>query len=162
MRKQHTATAYYFPAAPARSVLLIVLQLFLGIGAIAGGLAFVIDPTGGLLQMPVTMLERSPFNNFLIPGLLLITLLGIVPLIVTSALIRRWDWPLAEKLNVFADKHWSWTYTLYTGFALIIWITVQVYMLQTVAVIHLGYMLLGLLIQISCLLPAVQRKYTKH
>lgn len=162
MRKHQATPTYHYHAAPARSVLLIVLQLFLGIGAAGGGLALVIDPTGGLLQMPVAMLELSPFNSFLIPGLLLFTMLGVVPLIVASALIWRWKWPLAEKLNVFSDKDWPWTYTLYTGFALIIWITVQVYMLQHVAIIHLAYMLLGLLLQICCLLPTVQRRYTKY
>ncbi|WP_160297263.1 hypothetical protein [Paenibacillus sp. IHBB 10380] len=38
---------------------------------------------------------------------------------------KRWNWVVAKKLNLYQDKHWSWTVSLYSGFALIIWITVQ-------------------------------------
>ncbi|MFD3258118.1 hypothetical protein ACE3MQ_05855 [Paenibacillus lentus] len=144
-----------------KSNLLIVLQLLLGIGAVFGGAALIIDPSGELIGMPLLLLENSFFNNYLIPGLLLFTALGVIPITIASGLLIRWNWKLAEKLNVFRDKHWSWTFSLYSGFQLIIWITIQVYIIDAFSIIHLIYITLGLLIQIVTLLPNVQEKYKR-
>lgn len=144
-----------------KSNLLIVLQLLLGIGAVFGGAALIIDPSGELIGMPLLLLEKSIFNNYLIPGLLLFTALGVIPITIASGLLIRWNWKLAEKLNVFRDKHWSWTFSLYSGFELIIWITIQVYIIDAFSIIHLIYITLGLLIQIVTLLPNVQEKYKR-
>ena len=144
-----------------RSWVLFILQLFLGVGAVFGGVVLMIDPTGDLVGLPSTILERSPFNNFLIPGIILFIVLGVFPLFLSIALITRWDWRMADKINIFKDRHWSWTFSLYSGFALIIWITVQVYMINAVALLHILYITLGLTIQVVTLLPAVQAIYKK-
>jgi hypothetical protein len=44
--------------------LLIGLILFQGISGLFGGFALIIDQTGELLQMPLSMLEGSPFDTF--------------------------------------------------------------------------------------------------
>lgn len=111
--------------------------------------------------MSVSLLAGSPFQSYLIPGLILFFVLGILPLITGFSLIRRWDFKIAERLNIYKDKHWSWTFSLYIGFALIIWIIVQVYIIKTLSILHFIFILLGVLIQIVTLLPAVQRKYIK-
>ena len=54
----------------ARNVFLILLG-FLALGAIIGGGTLTISPTGKLLRMPLYLLEKSPFNNYLIPGIIL-------------------------------------------------------------------------------------------
>lgn len=144
---------------PKKSNLLIYLQLFLGIGAMFGGAALMIDPSGDLIGMPLTLIESSFFKSYAIPGLILFIVLGIIPVIIASGLKMRWNSKLAEKLNVFRNKHWSWTFSLYSGFALIIWITVQVYIINAFTTIHLVYITLGLLIQATTLLPTVQEKY---
>ncbi len=144
-----------------RSITLFILQLFLGVGAVFGGVVLIIDPTGELVKMPLSLLERSPFQDFFIPGIILLVVLGIFPLIVAMGLIKRWRWRLAEGLNIFKDRHWSWTFSLYIGFAIIIWITVQVYMINDVSAVHMLYIGLGLLIQMVTLLPSVQAKYRR-
>lgn len=146
-------------AKPPKSWLLIILQIFLGMGAIVGGVGLTLDPQGGLLNMPLSMLQHSPFSNYLIPGIILLLVLGAGPITIASSLITRWNWRLGENLNLFKDRHWSWTFSLYTGFALIIWISAQVYFVQEVYAVHVIYMLLGLTIQIVTLLPGVQRIY---
>ncbi|USB33404.1 hypothetical protein [Paenibacillus sp. YPG26] len=142
-----------------RSGWLSVLQLILGIGALFGGASLMIDPTGALLGMSLSMLDRSPFPNYLIPGVMLLAVLGIMPIIISLGLIIRWKWRLADKLNVFHNMHWSWSFSLYSGFALIIWIAIQVYIINACSIIHLVYILLGLVIQVVTLLPGTQRKY---
>lgn len=146
-------------ATAERSNVLIVLQFFLGIGAIVGGGLLVINPSGELLQMPLSLLENSPFPNYFIPGLLLLLMLGVAPIWIGYGLIRKHNSSFASKLNIFPNQHWSWNLSLYSGFALIIWIVVQTYFLQAVNAVHLLYFALGILIQIVTLLPNVQRKY---
>ncbi|MEW6624904.1 MAG: hypothetical protein AB1420_17565 [Bacillota bacterium] len=69
---------------------LVFLHLLLGIGAFFGGLVLVIDPSGELIKMPIALLKHSPFNSFLVPGIILLTMLGVLPLIVSYALITKW------------------------------------------------------------------------
>lgn len=138
---------------------LIALQLLLGLGALYGGGLLALAPDGSLLGMPLGLLQHSPFDNFLVPGIILLTFLGFMPLGIAWGLITRQNFPAAEKLNVFKDKHWSWTYSLYAGFATIIWITIQLYFITEAGVIHVVYIFWGLVIQILTLLPAAQRFY---
>lgn len=141
--------------------LLIALQAFLGIGAMVGGLFLVFDPSGNMMGMSIELMKVTIFPDFLIPGIILLLALGVFPLIVMSALIIKWDWKIGEKLNVFKQLHWSWAFSLYIGFALIIWITVQVYIVSEISTIHIVYITLGLAIQAVTLLPSVNSYYTK-
>jgi hypothetical protein len=138
--------------------LLIALQMFLGVGAVFGGAALIIDPSGDMIGMPAAMLVKSPFTDFFIPGIILLLVLGICPLIAAYGLITKREWA-AVPFNLFATKHWSWTYSLYTGFALIIWITVEAYMINAFGFVHVLYMAVGLGIQAAAMLPSVQEHY---
>lgn len=146
-------------AISERSIVLIILQFFLALGAIFGGGMLVIDPSGDLLGLPLSFLEQSPFSSYFIPGIILFFVLGIVPVWIGIGLIRKKNSIVANKLNVFSKLHWSWSFSLYSGFALIIWIFVQTYFLQAVQFVHLFYFALGVVIQIVTMLPSVQRKY---
>ena len=143
-----------------RSVFLILLGL-LGIGAIGGGGALIISPTGELLEMPLSMLEKSPFNSFLVPGIILFSVLGLVPLSLIIALIKKPESKLAEKINFFRDMHWTWTYSIYIGFILIIWIQLQMVFVDDVHWLHTFYMLLAVIIIFIALLPQVRNLYKK-
>jgi hypothetical protein len=144
---------------PITCKLLICMHFLLGIGAFFGGLVLIIDPSGGVVNMPMDFLENSPFNNFLIPGIILFSILGIFPLVIAYALITKWHWKAANRLNIFFEMHWAWSYSLYIGFALIIWITVECFIMKQIAVIHVVYIFLGLVIQALTVLPSVQKYY---
>ncbi len=62
---------------------------FLGVSAIAGALPLILDPSGGLMHMPRSMLRHSPFHTFLIPGLILLLANGLLSLLVLTAVLRR-------------------------------------------------------------------------
>ncbi|MDF2923950.1 MAG: hypothetical protein K0R57_2864 [Paenibacillaceae bacterium] len=141
--------------------LLVILLILQGVGAIYGGGTMVIDPSGELLGTDTSILKNWPVDSFLIPGIILLLVLGVLPLVVASGMIKRWNWALAEKLNLFPALHWSWAFSLYIGFALIIWINVQMYVLSGVGIVHLGYVALGLAIQAVAVLPGVQKNYSK-
>lgn len=141
---------------PFAVTLLYVLLIFLGVGALAGGGALVIDPSGEMIKMPISLLERSPFSDFLFPGILLFSVFGILPLVVVYGLVKRPQWRVVNGLNPFKKIYSFWAFSLYIGFGQIIWIMVQTYMLNSVAIIHLIYMSVGILIQAVTLLPSVQ------
>nr|WP_154887774.1 hypothetical protein [Paenibacillus xylanexedens] len=143
-----------------KSYLLAAMHGLLGLGAVIGGFMLILDPSGKMLNMPVSLLERSPFSDFLIPGMILLLVLGLFPIIICMALLRRIHWTLVEKLNLYPKRYWAWTFSLYTSYALLIWIIVQLYIIQTVSLIHLFYFAWGLGIQMVTLLPDIQRRYS--
>lgn len=136
---------------------LVGLLIFQSISAISGGLALVISPSGALLQMPLSLLEHSPFSNFLIPGLLLLIVLGLLPAYTAYALIRRPRCRLLERLNPDKEYHWSWSLAFIIGIALILWIDFQVMLIRSLSILHLIYSLLGVIIIIVTVLPATRR-----
>lgn len=110
---------------------------------------------------PLSMLEQSPFSSFLIPGIILFTGLGIVPICIIFALIKKATSKFAEKINFFHDIHWAWTFSIYVAFALIIWIQVEMIFLHGVHWSHSFYMGIGLAIIFVALLPQVRNLYQK-
>ncbi|GGL50887.1 hypothetical protein [Sporolactobacillus putidus] len=139
---------------------LIILHLLLGIGALMGGGALILAPNGSLLSMPLSLLKYSTFHSFLIPGIILFLGLGLYPLLVAAFLINEKSFRLAEVFNLYKNTHWAWIHSLYVGFILIIWLTIEMYILQGIGLIHLVYMFLALAIQAVTLLPSVKKHYT--
>jgi hypothetical protein len=45
-----------------------VLQVFIGLGALAGGLGLALEPSGARLEVPLELLEKSPFSSDPIRG----------------------------------------------------------------------------------------------
>jgi hypothetical protein len=66
-------------------ILLIVLDGFLALTAIGGGIALL----AGLYAPPVEMLAGSPFKSYTVPGLALFVLVGGSALVAMMLLIRR-------------------------------------------------------------------------
>lgn len=88
-------------------------MLLVGIGAVAAGVGFIQKPNGSNLGMTVDLLNNSPFDNFIIPGIVLLTMNGLGSLFGAF---------LCFKLRLTAG-----TFTSILGIAMIIWIVAQVY-----------------------------------
>ncbi len=144
---------------PAAVWLLILLLVLLGVGALAGGGMLAVAPDGHLLQMPLDMLQHSPFPNFLIPGILLLLFLGIYPLAVAYSLWKcpPWGWPAL--LNPFRGIHWSWAGSLAAGVIVLVWIIVEMLMLRAIHFLHVLYFVWGILLVLLTLVPRVRRHY---
>lgn len=100
--------------------------IFLGInaiGALAGGFALIIEPNGSKLGIPVSILKNSPFDDFLIPGILLVLLNGVLSTVVLFAVIMHSRW--AEKGIIIQ------------GVVLYVWIASQVVILGFTKKIHI-------------------------
>lgn len=140
----------------------LFLLAFLGIGAIAGGGALIISPSGKLLGgLPLSILKNSPFEDFRFPGIILFLVLGIFPCWLIYALIKRPANELAESLNFFKDMYWAWSFSIYVAFALIIWLQVEMYFMQAVVWLHTFYMILAIVIIFVALLPQIRKVYRK-
>ena len=96
-------------------MILLIVQAFVAVTALAGGLALVvgsIDPAlASVLIPPGTYLEGSPFRSYLVPGLLLIVLVAGVHVLAFVA--------------VLTDSRWKDMLSAAGGFACAIWIFVQ-------------------------------------
>ncbi|WFR54913.1 hypothetical protein QA584_14940 [Anaerocolumna sp. AGMB13025] len=108
---------------------LIVLHILVGVGALFGGFAAITDPLSPL-GAPVDMLKKSPFHDFFIPGLLLFCVIGLGNLFSGAMFFAK------SKYQGYISSVFSW--------ALVIWIVVQVIMLQAVAFLHVLFFFIGL------------------
>lgn len=97
---------------PVSVYALIAALSFQGLSGVAGGLGLLADPSGSAVGVPIAWLEGSPFTDYVVPGLVLLTLLGIAPLIVVY--------------GVWTRRSWSWAASLLVGVALLVWLGVEV------------------------------------
>jgi hypothetical protein len=143
--------------------ILIILLAFLSLSSIGGGGSLVISPSGKLTgSLPLSLLEHSPFTNFLIPGIILFLILGIFPAFIIYALVKKPANRIAEFFNFFKDMHWAWSFTIYVAFALIVWIQVETMFIQEVSWLQTFYMLYAIPVIFVALLPHVRAIYKKR
>ncbi len=93
--------------------LLIIFIALEGISGLLGGLSLVIDPSGNMIGLPINWLEGSMFTDYLIPGIILLTVLGIYPLITIPGLVNGTKRSLINSRLI--------------GYALVIWIAVEIF-----------------------------------
>jgi hypothetical protein len=112
--------------------LVLALVFFLSISACFGGWMLMDHPNGRRLQMPVSMLENTPFPDFFWPGIILFVVFGLGSLLVAGLVIQR------------ADGYHRWVSG--RGLALVIWIGVQLALIPGYSWLQLLYGGLGLLL----------------
>ncbi len=108
--------------------ILFFLHVFVGIGAMAGGLAAMTNPESPL-GASVEALKNSPFSNFFIPGIILFVVIGLGN--VMSAFLFRFK----LRFQGYISSVFSW--------ALVIWIIVQCIMLNAVVFLHVLFFAIG-------------------
>ncbi len=102
---------------------LIFWTLFIGLGAVAGGLSMILDPSGKTLHMDgmLPYFQKLPvanvlFQDFLFSGLALLIVNGLTNLTAAVLLLRR------KKLGVILGGIF--------GITLMLWICIQFYMFE--------------------------------
>lgn len=100
---------------------LIFWTLFIGVGAVAGGLSMILDPSGKTLHMDgmlpyfqVLPFAKTLFQDFLFSGFALLIVNGLTNLTAAVLLLRR------KKLGVILGGVF--------GVTLMLWICIQFYM----------------------------------
>ena len=107
-----------------------ILQALIGIGAVAGGLALLLDPSGQSLGLPLALLKKTPFASFLVPGIVLFTVNGLGSLIGAAASFTR--------------HRYAGEAAMALGAFLVAWILVQVYWMSGFHWLHWLYLSLGI------------------
>lgn len=122
-------------------IILIVQTLFIGIGALVGSTAMLIDPSGKILGMNEMLpyFEKLPFaevlfKDYVFSGISLLIVNGLTNLVAAFLLIRR------KKLGI--------TLGMLFGVTLMLWICIQFYMWggQLLSVLYFIFGLLQLIV----------------
>ena len=115
---------------------LLFWTLFIGIGAVAGGLSMIIDPSGKALHMDgmLPFFQKLPFaevlfQDFLFSGFALLIVNGLTNLAAAIMLLKR------KKLGVILGGVF--------GITLMLWICIQFYMFP-LNFMSLSYFIFGL------------------
>jgi hypothetical protein len=122
-----------------------ILQSLIGIGAVISGALLIIRPDGHYLQLPLDLLEDTPFRNFLIPGVILFLVNGAGNL-VSAVLCFR-----IQRIAGFAG--------IFFGLGLIIWLFVQVNLVGGGHWLQISYFVLGI---IELLLGVAMRELERN
>lgn len=137
-------TASDTPGRPAALWVLLALLLVQGVGGIAGGLSLALRPDGSIMRMPVSYLDGSPFPDYLVPGLILLLVLGVLPLVVA--------------VGLWKERRWAWYGSVVVGCGLMIWILVEMTIIPY-DILQIVFGGVGVLIFVVSLLRPVRRFY---
>jgi hypothetical protein len=126
--------------------LLVILLVFLSLSGLFG-IFFLIDPSGELVEMPISHLDKLPIDTFFLPGLFLLLVYGIGSSIILIGLIRQLVWaPVAGLL---------------LGLVLIGWVIGQIILWGEPAFLQVLYLTVGTAIFILSLITIKVFKATQ-
>jgi hypothetical protein len=140
-------------------LVLSVCLIFLGVSGIFGGYLMLSNPTGTVLGMPVTYLERTPFSNWFIPGLWLVFIWGLGSFVALAGLWLRAELSAFALLTFWSHEHWSLGLSILLGLALVVWLTVQVFTLPLTTAIQYILYGLALVLIFTPMLPSMREYY---
>lgn len=139
---------------------LVILLVFLGGGGLYGGVAMLLDPSGKLLGMD-SILPSLLVPNYILPGLFLITVMGLLPILLSIGLIVKPVCPLLERLTKRSKYHWAWTGTVSVGIILLVWLVIQTALIGLRVSIQFITLANGILILLTVLLPSLKEHYRR-
>jgi hypothetical protein len=112
--------------------LLFILISFIGVTSTISGLLLIGSRDGSLFNLPLSLLNDTPFKDYLVPGILLTIMVGLVNLLAVFFNLQRhanrYDWAMAGGIMVSG------------------WIVVQLLLIDTVNWFHFLYLGTGILI----------------
>jgi hypothetical protein len=139
MDERRTADARDRPLA--LWVLMVAVGV-LGISGLVGGGQFILAPSGDLIGLSPTLLLGSPFESYLLPGVILFVVLGVYPLVVCYGLYR--------------GIRWAWSATILVGGALVTWVLVEGAIIGFGKRLQYPHLVQGMGIVVLALTPSVR------
>jgi hypothetical protein len=129
---------------------LLATTLLVGLTALGGGAALIVGSLDAslatVLSPPVAYLDGSPFDSYLIPGILLAVVLGGVHLAAFVLVLRRHDrWILASAVAAFGALIWIFVQMAFIPFSVL----QAFYFAFGLAVLALVMLALGVLIPVK-------------
>jgi hypothetical protein len=112
--------------------LLFILVCFIALTSTLSGLLMIIRPDGSILSLPVSLLGGTPFKDFLVPGILLTSVVGGVNLLAIFHSLKR-------------HKN-RYTWAMAGGAIICGWIIAQMILIRAFHWVHIIYLVIGILI----------------
>jgi hypothetical protein len=101
----------------------IVILFAVALNALAAGYSFITDPSGMAIGISTDYLKQTaPFENFLIPGIVLFLVNGVLSIVIAIIVIRR-------------QKHFQ-LLLMMQGCILVGWIAIQLMMVTSFHPLH--------------------------
>ena len=119
-----------------------------------------LDPSGSSLQM-ADVLPLLPVSNYVLPGLFLLFIMGLFPVLLIYGLIARPDWIWLESTFPKLQYHWAWAGVVLLGVVLAVWLIVEGVLIGFKWAIQYVTAINGLLILLFVFLPPVKRFYQR-
>lgn len=138
---------------------LLGLLVLLSLGGFIGGLSFVRDQSGADLGAKLSWLQKTPVDDFFLPGLFLLGVYGIGSLLLMAGLAWRWSPGPVRRLDARLGHHWAWIGTIGQGAALMIWILYEFVVLPDQMLLQPILIGVGLLMVALSSMPSMRRFY---
>lgn len=126
--------------------LYVLCAVSLGISAIYGGMILMLERANDPLGLPLEWLDETPFRDYFVPGLTLLSVFGVGSFVVVFGVLRR--------------RAWAWIAAVGLGVAQIVWIAVEVFFLRMVQPLHVAYGGLGAVLVALATRPSVREYLT--
>lgn len=136
---------------------LLVLQ---GLSGLGGGLAMLAAPDGSVIGIDTAWLEEVPIiDDWLIPGLFLSGVLGVGPLLVAWAILRRPRLAWATRIEAATGRHVSWSASVAIGVTLLLFLLYEAQILNSEEARMLQWIFgsVGLAIAVLPFTPPIRR-----
>ena len=104
-----------------------------------------LDPTGQAMGLPPELLDGLPISNFILPGIFLLVVMGLFPLVIAYGL---WSY-----------RGWAWRAAVVLSVVLLLWIGLKSALWGAPAAIQTVYLLWGGVMLALCLIPAVRNSF---
>lgn len=112
----------------------LLLLLINGFTAVYVGLSLILDPSGSSMGMNTGLLRAGPFKDFLIPGLFLFNVIGQFSMLIAVLLVFNAPY---SKILVTLE-----------GSILLVWLIIQMIIIQTFSVLQFIMGITGILLVI--------------
>ena len=112
-------------------LILGIIFVLVALGALPAGLAMILEPDGSGLKMTTGLLAGSPFKSFLIPGIFLFSVNGIMN--------------IAGAILCFVKSRLAGYAGIILGVCLILWIIVQVFSVGLNHFLQPTYFIIGII-----------------
>ena len=115
------------------------------------------DTTGVSLGVD-NVLHSLPVSSYVLPGIFLSTVMGVLPLILAFALLAGPNWKWATRMFGWSTHYWAWTGTLVLSGIIVLWLAIEGLLIGFWPITYITA-ILALLIFFLCVSPSMRKYY---